>query len=1213
MNKINNSATLPLVLCAAFLGLSDTAEAQSNTLQSTTTQVNFTAPVGSIQQLSQAVTITASLANVNLPSATVIAGSPWLTVEPTSAPVTPATFNVRANPTGLPVGTYDGSVFFSASGIQPYTLPVKLFVQSGPSLTVTPGVLNFTASLGSPVGTGQSVTIGTTGGAPANYSASITQITGGNWLLLSGTSGTTGAANQLQAFANPASVSAAGNYTATVTISSPGSGLNNATLTVNLAVSQSPDLTVTPKTLSFFWQIGATAPSAQTLNVSATSGSIQFNATAGTANGGAWLSVAPQGALATSGSTVGLAVSVSAQVLGTLVPGTYQGTVTLSAPTAATQNVSIPVTLTVSTNPLLVPTPTSLSFTYQFGAAIPPNQNITLTTTSPTPLGFTASVSTQSGGSNWLTIGQPTGAAAANAPATVSIGVAPGTLGAGTYNGTVTISAPGAGNPSQTIPVTLTVSTNPLINVTPGALSFAYQVNGGLPSPQTVNVGSTGAPLNYSVAAAGGNWLQVVPTAGTTPGAFQVSALPAGLTPANYSGIVTVTATGADNSPREIPVKLVVATTPLLVASPQGLTFRAELNSTAAQFQNIAVTSTDNSAINFNATAATATAQGWLLVSPGGTTGPNPASIGVTVNPAGLPVGTYTGSISIAGNVQNSPVTVAVTLIVSASASLSVTPASLTFVQNAGAPAPPTQTVRVTASGNATLTFSASTTTQIGSWLTLTPTTGSTPADLTITANGTQLSPGSYTGSVTIVSPGAPNSPLNVPVTLVVTAPGNMSLSPASLAFTHQAGAATPPAAQGVAVSVTGGQANFTAAAATTGTAQGWLSVTPTSGVTPQNLSISVAPQNLAPGAYSGTVTVVVPGATNTPQTVQVTLTVGAGITLNPASLSYSYRPGDPVPAPRTIEVTTPSPVNFTAVAAIQGAGNWLSVDPASGRTPASFTVRVNPAGLIAGTYNGSVTVTPATGSAVTLNVTLTVGAPNFTPVINAVVNAASLQPADLSGGLLFTIFGTSIGPTVGVSFSLTPQGAVPAVLGDARVFVDDIPAAMLFARADQINAILPYAVANRAQVSIRVEYFGVRSEARAFRVAEASPAIFTLGGGQGAILNQNFSVNGAGNPAARGSIVTIYATGEGQTTPAGVDYSVTGVTPPFRRPVLPVTVFIGGVEAVQSYAGAAPAIVAGVLQLNVAVPANVGPGVVPVQIRIGNVTSPSGVTMVVQ
>ena len=129
------------------------------------------------------------------------------------------------------------------------------------------------------------------------------------------------------------------------------------------------------------------------------------------------------------------------------------------------------------------------------------------------------------------------------------------------------------------------------------------------------------------------------------------------------------------------------------------------------------------------------------------------------------------------------------------------------------------------------------------------------------------------------------------------------------------------------------------------------------------------------------------------------------------------------------------------------------------------------------------------------------------------------------------------------------------------------------------------------------------------------SPAIFSLdssGQGQGAILNQDYTVNGPANAAARNSVVMIYATGEGETTPVGVDGKL--AVEPWPRPRQPVAAFIGGVEAEVLYAGGAPGIVAGLLQVNARVPSTVVPGTaVPVQLRISQTLSPAVITMAVR
>lgn len=230
---------------------------------------------------------------------------------------------------------------------------------------------------------------------------------------------------------------------------------------------------------------------------------------------------------------------------------------------------------------------------------------------------------------------------------------------------------------------------------------------------------------------------------------------------------------------------------------------------------------------------------------------------------------------------------------------------------------------------------------------------------------------------------------------------------------------------------------------------------------------------------------------------------------------------------------------------------------------------------------------------------------------VAAVLNGASWAPGPVSPGLIVTITGQGMGPAQGVASGI-PLGTE---LAGTRVWFDDLPAPLLYASEKQVNAIAPYALAGRGSVRLVVEYRGVRSDAVDLEVAPAAPGLFTLDGsgrGQGAILNQDYSVNGPSNPAARNSIVILYATGEGQTTPPGQDGKL--ASEPLPRPVLPVTVEIGDVQAPVLYAGGAPQMVAGVMQVNVRVPARAPVGsAVPVKIKVGNYESQPGVTMAIK
>jgi uncharacterized protein (TIGR03437 family) len=211
------------------------------------------------------------------------------------------------------------------------------------------------------------------------------------------------------------------------------------------------------------------------------------------------------------------------------------------------------------------------------------------------------------------------------------------------------------------------------------------------------------------------------------------------------------------------------------------------------------------------------------------------------------------------------------------------------------------------------------------------------------------------------------------------------------------------------------------------------------------------------------------------------------------------------------------------------------------------------------------------------------------------VLNGASLLPGPVAPGEIVTLFGAAIGPGV-VSF-------------------DGVPAPILYGGPDQINLVVPYAVQGKPSTQVQVTQ-GTQSVAQLqVPVADASPAIFAAdgsGSGPGAILNQDYSLNTPSTPAAKGSVVMIFATGAGQTDPPGVDGQMAGGTLP--KPLLPVSVKIGGLAAQVLYSGAAPGLIAGMLQVNCVIPAGVASGwTVPVVLTVGTFASPPGVTLAIQ
>jgi uncharacterized protein (TIGR03437 family) len=303
--------------------------------------------------------------------------------------------------------------------------------------------------------------------------------------------------------------------------------------------------------------------------------------------------------------------------------------------------------------------------------------------------------------------------------------------------------------------------------------------------------------------------------------------------------------------------------------------------------------------------------------------------------------------------------------------------------------------------------------------------------------------------------------------------------------------------------------------------------------------------------------------------------------------------------------------------------GSWLSVTPTTGtasQIPTPLTVSVNPTGLAPGTYTGTITINSAGASNTqTINVTYTLSSLP-TPVVSTIWNAASLQPGPVAAGELITLKGSNLGPGTPITSAITPGTTLPTQVVGTQVTFDGIPAPLLYVSSVQVNTIVPYGIAGRVQTQMVITVNGVSAPPIALRVTDSSPAIFfenlpTVPVSQGAILNADGSLNSPQNPAARGTSIAIFATGEGTTNAPGIDGLVTPIDPnSLKHPVQAVHVFIGGQEAELQYAGSAPGLVNGMFQVNVKIPDTVPAGpTIGIAIQVGNNSSPDIVTLALQ
>jgi uncharacterized protein (TIGR03437 family) len=334
----------------------------------------------------------------------------------------------------------------------------------------------------------------------------------------------------------------------------------------------------------------------------------------------------------------------------------------------------------------------------------------------------------------------------------------------------------------------------------------------------------------------------------------------------------------------------------------------------------------------------------------------------------------------------------------------------------------------------------------------------------------------------------------------------------------------------------------------------------------------------------------------------------GAGFLATPASLSFSSVTGGATPAGQSISVTSSgAPLTFTVSVSTNSGGNWLSVNPASGATPATLAVTANPAGLGAGTYSGAITLMPAGSgnSPLSYNVTLAVtgaGAPSFTSA--GIVNALGYQNI-LAPDTIFTIFGTNLGPAqfVGAtgSFSTSLAGTsinfTPAAGGAA------IDAKIVYTASSQVAGLLPSSI-TPGTYAVRVTYNGVTSSPQNVTVASRSFGIATSNSGgtgtaQANIGNLNgglsltrftsgTSASGGYNwvlsPAHPGDILVLWGTGGG-ADPA----NDAGGTSGDQTAAGNFVVTVDGRQITPLYAGATSGF-PGLWQINFAIPPDIAP-----------------------
>jgi uncharacterized protein (TIGR03437 family) len=199
--------------------------------------------------------------------------------------------------------------------------------------------------------------------------------------------------------------------------------------------------------------------------------------------------------------------------------------------------------------------------------------------------------------------------------------------------------------------------------------------------------------------------------------------------------------------------------------------------------------------------------------------------------------------------------------------------------------------------------------------------------------------------------------------------------------------------------------------------------------------------------------------------------------------------------------------------------------------------------------------------------------------------DAADYQSDAVAPGEIVSLFGPVIGPAVPASAQLDAHGNIGPELAGVEVLANGAPAPLLYAASGQINLVLPFGV-TRDKVHLELYRDGSLVTQFDKPLVPQHPGVFATGAvlnGPLAALNQDGSANGGPNPAAPGSIVSIFATGLGVMTPQLPDGALPAA--PVNTPVLPIQVLVNQQQADILYIGNAPTLVQGVVQINLRLP----------------------------
>jgi uncharacterized protein (TIGR03437 family) len=222
---------------------------------------------------------------------------------------------------------------------------------------------------------------------------------------------------------------------------------------------------------------------------------------------------------------------------------------------------------------------------------------------------------------------------------------------------------------------------------------------------------------------------------------------------------------------------------------------------------------------------------------------------------------------------------------------------------------------------------------------------------------------------------------------------------------------------------------------------------------------------------------------------------------------------------------------------------------------------------------------------------------------VDAIVNAAGFQPGPVAPGSIVSVFGSNLASRV----ANAPAVPLPTALGGTSMRVNGVPSPIYYVSPTQVNAQIPYEVSPGA-ATVTVSVGANLLPPIALTIQTSAPGLFLFGQDRALIQNQDGAINGPAHPAAPGSIVTAYLTGQG---PLGLPIPSGNAAPsdPLIGAVAGISATIGGQNVEVTFAGMAPGLV-GVFQVNLRIPA-LAAGDYPLAVGVGSAFSNSGLITV--